>query len=601
MRIGLLLGILLSFTSHVSAQSSVTFWVRDIPLDAPQVGIRGDTPPLSWQRSIPLEKTAQGYRVSLSFPASSKVVEFKFVLFQNDEEPTWESNQNRTVSLQEGQEITSQNIWNTEQVVDIEALPLLEPEALLADFELIRKMVLSVHPGTFRYNSEETIHAALEALKEQLSRPQSYGEAYLAMSKLTAQIKCDHTKVGFNNQNRLINSVIHYQKDKLPFAFKWIDEEMIVTYNASEANIPRGSAILSIDGRPVKEILSALMPYVAADGNTDSNRIYKLSVSGYDFRYNAFDIFYPLRFPLKTDSIRLEVQPFGEMAAKVLFVKPLTRDERSDILEKRYPDFPKNRDDLWSFKQINPEVALLTLNSFGLIGWKAMTLDYKAFLREAFGELREKNIPNLIIDIRENMGGNDEMKDELYGYLSETIRYDYQRESRSRFIQFPEDLKPHIRTWGENPWFYHISPDQVDSLDGYYIFRGRGNARVIKNTKAIYEGKTFLLTSSANTSLAYYTAAQFKGQKLGLIVGQETGGNLNDINGGQILFLTLPNSTIEIDVPIVGGFAIQKQPNSGVVPHLKVTENRSDIALDQDPVMETVLALIKQKQDRKNR
>ena len=38
------------------------------------------------------------------------------------------------------------------------------------------------------------------------------------------------------------------------------------------------------------------------------------------------------------------------------------------------------------------------------------------------------------------------------------------------------------------------------------------------------------------------------------MVGQVTGGNLRGINGGAFFFLNLPNSRLEIDLPLIGQF-----------------------------------------------
>jgi signal-transduction protein with cAMP-binding, CBS, and nucleotidyltransferase domain len=44
---------------------------------------------------------------------------------------------------------------NKEQVVDISTLDKIEAHGLIEDFELIKKMVLDVHPGTYRYNKKK--------------------------------------------------------------------------------------------------------------------------------------------------------------------------------------------------------------------------------------------------------------------------------------------------------------------------------------------------------------------------------------------------------------------------------------------------------------
>ena len=71
-------------------QSIVEFQVNGIPTKhAKNVGIRGNQVPLSWDKSIPLKKMEDDYRVTLEFPGKTTEIEFKFVLFDSDEKPSW--------------------------------------------------------------------------------------------------------------------------------------------------------------------------------------------------------------------------------------------------------------------------------------------------------------------------------------------------------------------------------------------------------------------------------------------------------------------------------------------------------------------------------
>ncbi len=593
MKLNYIITLLLLITQVACAQTKVTFEVDKVPDDTTQkVGIRGNLKPLSWDSTMELDYVDSVYTTTIDFPDLEDQLEFKFVRYNADDSPTWETIDNRKLKLVTGKNYTSKNSWNQEQLIDVSSLEKIPSSKLLEDYKLIELMVLDVHPGTYRYNNKKEIESALKELKNKFSKSLTYGEAYLAISKMTALLKCDHTKAGYNNQNVIINNVIHYQKDKLPFAFKWIGDKMIVTRNASgEKALDQHPSILKINDVDVKSIMKNMKTYIGADGSTDANRIYKMGLSAYDFRYHAFDIFYPLLYPMDGDSVKLEIRQYEGDTTETIYVAPLTREERSEILTTRYVDYPITRDDLWDFEMLDDHTAILTIGSFGLNGWKAMTLDYKEFLANCFEELQDRKIDNLIIDLRENTGGADEMADELFSYLSE-YNYDYDREGRTRYLKFPEALKPYIRTWGDSPWYYNLNPKSREPVDGYYIFKDNFKTKKRKSYKNIYKGKSYLLTSSANTSLAYYTAYRFKYQKLGPIIGQETGGNLNDINGGQIIFMTLPNSTIEIDFPVMGGFITEPQPDKGVIPDVEVIYAWKDIIDNSDIEVEEVLKLI---------
>ncbi|NET34355.1 MAG: hypothetical protein F6K19_20405 [Cyanothece sp. SIO1E1] len=590
------LGFCFFISSHLLlSQTQVTFQVSNIPdgLKRGAVGIRGDKDPLSWDRSLKLTEKEGLYEVTVEFPANVTELEFKFVLFDKDKKPTWEGINNRSLFLGKEDVMTYEANWDEPAFIDPSTLSKLESAALLQDFELIKTMLLEVHPGLYRYNDEASIQKGLAELKEAFSSPITHGEAYLAISKMLASLQCGHTFASFFNQNGLIKSVIHWQQDKVPFTFRWVEDRMVVQYDATQDQVlPKGTEILQINGYSTQEILAGLMPYVSSDGAGRAARVAQLEVQGFDFRYDAFDVFHPLVFPLEKPELKLEVKRVGETQAEEMVLPAITSAERYRTLVNRYSTFPKDRNAMLSYEIKEGGVGVLSLGSFGLMGWKRLTKDYKEFYQEAFTAFAKNKVKHLIIDIRDNMGGNDEMKDELATYFDVDRFIDNSREGRTRYLQFPESLKTYIQSWG-NPWYYDLSPDKPEQKDGYYIFpRSHSVNQKNKKKPAVFKGEVYLLTSPRNGSLAYYLAKDFKTFEIGTSVGQETDGNLRGINGGQILFLRLPNSGIEIDFPVMGDFSLSPQPNEGVKPDILVQPSLEDAQLGIDTEMEYVLQLI---------
>ncbi|MEN0006445.1 MAG: S41 family peptidase [Bacteroidota bacterium] len=579
------------------SQTTVTFVVEDIPAhEGRQVGLRGNMPPLSWETSVPMQLVGEHYQTQLDFAADISEIEFKFVLFDKKDEANWETNSNRVLSLQENNQLTTVHQWDVEQLIDISTLPLLQPNQLLQDFELIQTMVLQAHPGTYRYNDEASIQAALDELKEKFQQPMTYGAAYLAMSKLTSQLKCGHTWVGLYNQNATINSIIHRQADKLPFAFTWVEDKMIVLHNASEAEaLVQGAEVLSINGVAASRIQQQMLPYIPIDGTSLESRQAMMSVGGYDFEYYPFDVFYPLLFPAADQQLEVVFKPYGADQPQTVTVTPLTRAERAEKLVARYADFPKTVDDLWNFEITADKIGILTLNSFTLYGLDHLTVDYKDFFKTVFKQLKKQKVKHLIVDIRENYGGNDEIKHELFTYFNiDKKAKDVGMVGKTRYTSFPKALRPYIQTWGDDPWYYELEPDAVEEEHGYSVFKNAFESTELRKKKDAFKGELYLLTSPLNASLAFYLAGDFQQKKLGTIIGQTTAGNQRGINGGQILFLRLPHSEIEIDFPVMGGFTLGKRPDRGIEPAVAVQPTQAAIANGQDLVLEAAMELIKE-------
>ena len=61
-----------------------------------------------------------------------------------------------------------------------------------------------------------------------------------------------------------------------------------------------------------------------------------------------------------------------------------------------------------------------------------------------------------------------------------------------------------------------------------------------------------------------------------------------------MFFLRLPNSKIEIDIPLIGYYPLTEQPDEGLTPDIVVTKTLEDIANKKDLDLEKALEIINQ-------
>ena len=91
-----------------------------------------------------------------------------------------------------------------------------------------------------------------------------------------------------------------------------------------------------------------------------------------------------------------------------------------------------------------------------------------------------------------------------------------------------------------------------------------------------------MLVSADNSSATFQFALSVRELGLGRLVGQPTGGNRRGINGGAYYFVRLPNSRIEVDLPIIGYYSPTPQPDAGLEPDIAVKVTPADIAARRD-------------------
>ncbi len=467
---------------------------------------------------------------------------------------------------------------------------IVKAAELQADYVVLRKAYEEMHPGLYRYSTKAEMDARFEVLKSELNRDQTLREAYLAISLFLGKVKCGHSYANFYNQPKSVVEELFKGQTRLPFYFRWIDKRMIVSKSFStDKRLKPGAEVLSINGTPVKSILDKLLQVARADGSNDGKRVAYLEVTGTD-NLEAFDIFHPLFFPFKSTMIDLTVRSGNSPKPAKATVTALTYEERLAPI-KAGIDAARGSEAVFEFKYLDPKTAYLRMPTWGLYNSK---WNWKKYLKDVFDELVLKKTANLIIDIRENEGGND-IGDEV---ISRLIDREIKFESAQRFVRYRKasvDLDPYLDTW--DPSFKDWGSSATEAGDGFYKLSKYDDgiaAKVYGPVGPRFVGNVFVLVSATNSSATFQFAQIVKQNKLGTLVGQTTGGNQRGINGGAFFFLRLPNSKIEVDLPLIATFP-KEVPDAGIEPDILVKPRISDVTAGRDAELSAVYAAIKNK------
>lgn len=167
------------------------------------------------------------------------------------------------------------------------------------DIAILRPAWQTMHPGLTRYATASRIAADLDRLADGWKRPSSFRERFLALSRVTASVKCGHTYPSPYNGGETVVQRLYPDRSLVPFRFRWIDSRMIVTQDDSAQGLfPRGTIVTAIDGIRTEGLLTQLVPLARADGGNDAKRVSLMEVRG-DDRYETFDIHLPLVLPLR--------------------------------------------------------------------------------------------------------------------------------------------------------------------------------------------------------------------------------------------------------------------------------------------------------------
>ncbi|SFW23763.1 S41 family peptidase [Luteibacter sp. UNCMF366Tsu5.1] len=455
--------------------------------------------------------------------------------------------------------------------------PALDIAGLQADARLLEQTYEALHPGLYRYNTPAQMRERFAQLRRELAADPSLPTAYVAFARLAASIRCGHTYPNYWNQPKATTEVLFSGANRVPFQFRWVDRRMIVTASALES-LPRGTEVLTIDGQSSARVLQALLPLVSADGHNDAKRVDLLNVLGRD-RYEAFDVLYPLVFPVRDGQFRLRIRRPGEATVATVQLAAATDAQRAASLPTQAADDPA-----WTVRFLDEGKAVLTMPSWVMYKSKR---DWHAWLDEIFRSLNDRHVRLLVIDLRDNGGGSD-VGDDILAHLTRDPRSFPGYRDLLRYRSVPQALRPYLDTW-DNAFFDW--GDRAQPFDARFYRRAATNDTETAETPRapFFGGEVKVLVGPTNSSATFEFAVRVRHSRLATLVGQTTGGNLRGINGGAFFFLTLPHSGVELDVPLVGQFPLEPQPDAGLEPDVPVPVTIDDIAAQRDRAMEVAL------------
>ncbi len=471
--------------------------------------------------------------------------------------------------------------------------PKLEPfdpakkfaiKELKEDFQLLRTALEEGHGALYRYTTKEEMDRQFEAALKKLTKPMTEREFYLFLAPVIANINCGHTGL------RLSESYRKYLEESpifLPFKLKFINGKAYMFRNYSQdPDMVMGGEVISINQQPVKTIIEKMLKISPSDAHIQASKYRRLEST------ILFGRMYNLVYG-KTTKYSLDYRPPGNKKVKTIRVPGKTRQQILSLFAQRYPEAAKETQkppiELEYKKAGDIDIAVLTIRTFGGGAYKQAGISYPEFLEKAFNEFQEKNIQNLVIDLRNNGGGSDNYGKLLTAYFMDAP------------FTYYESLE--VKQVKHSFWPHTDVPDAEQMLaartkkndHGTYSAVGHPNLGTQQPLKPTFKRKVYILINGGSFSASGETTSVIHFHKKAVFVGEECGAGYYGNTSGFMPLLTLPKTKMQIRIPLVKySMAVSGYDKfRGIIPEYQVGPTIDDVLNDRDTVMEYTLGLIK--------
>ena len=436
------------------------------------------------------------------------------------------------------------------ELLKVAASGMLTREQAKFDIDALLYALSQIHIDIFSVCSQEDFFRAVNRAVESLPDSVSHVELYRRLAPIVAMIGDGHTNLGFP-----FNSVFTKETKRLPVFFEVLADRSLVCTACIDSVIPEGARILGINGMKTDEMLDSMMPFVSGE-----RPHFKLSRINYVFTA-LFQMLYA------ADSYNVEYLPDG-MKKPLFYTFPAVAYEE---MGKRLPRTKASK------KQPAYSFSIDSINNVAVMDFRSFSSPdrMRHFADSMFTALRSRGIGNLIIDLRNNGGGNSIVGDILLRYISP-----------KPFVQMdkviikitPLTMKLQGSGSGMKPFgFFEIKEDE-------YI-------KPLTEKEGHYCGKVYILTSNHTFSSAADFSWAFKECGVGTVIGEETGGM--NVCYGDILNYRLPVSKLSCSVSYkrFWGVHADEKDIHGTIP---------DVAVKAADAMEAAMKLVKKNKRRCN-
>lgn len=417
---------------------------------------------------------------------------------------------------------TTTTIVTTEEVAVGELYDVADLEA---DFNQLVTYV-GLNPQLF--TDEAGLDALIETQRAKLTGNMHLLDFYRIVMPIVAAIRCVHSGIqmpqAFYTQ--------YFPSDfNFPVSVRLFGDELLVVRVPGASELSVGDRILTIDGAPVEELLTAMMGFLSADGENLTMKWTTLQ---------SYFLFYYQLFIHYDNDIEIG---FYDAEQEINRTITLTKCDYTDSYD--YEDTPYS-------SAFYENYAVLRVTEFQPYG--SNTLDsFYTFFNTFFTQVETAGIEHIILDVRENWGGDPRVTSRLFSYLAKTSQ----------------------------PYFAASVPE-------YYT----GLKSNVPLSQPHFDGHVYTLINGHCSSSCGHFVALMKYQDVGVFIGDESGGSYTCSDSSTEFTLSHTRLVFRTSMAVWTVATTGLVTGRGIMPDYPIQQSLADYLSETDTVMQYAISLI---------
>lgn len=454
-------------------------------------------------------------------------------------------------------------------------------EQLQEDFNILRNCLEQHSPALDAYTEKSQLNENFDAIYQGIDQEMTGIEFYRHIAPMLLLIRNGHTEIEIPASYKQATQT---SLPRLPFVFYYDQGKLYIRKNGSEdESILPKTIVKSINGESAIDLLQTFSNTVTRDGYNESLPLLTAS--------SLFSYYYA-RIKGCPEQYELDLlSPNGE--ERKVIVIGLALPALSAKLLKRYGPSPKS---FWADQSqpaislsIEEQIATLTIKTFDKKTAKKRGQPFKRFLNECFAKINAAGAQHLILDLRNNGGGDPMPTVELFSHLHDQP-FTFYKEVSATTKKFKNEHYDYPM-WTLNL----VAKILLKKQGNRYVVKRMDGTKEAKPAKEIFRGQLYVLTDPNSFSATGEMSAIIKEHTDALFIGEELGGNPIQNTSGVMLPLLLPHSKVIAVIPTILWEMNVTFENTGhgVMPDHEVRATIDDKISKRDAVMEYTHALIK--------